>query len=337
MLAKLKNFAGMVYFLLAVFKWDRYRRITFDPSKDLPDLDGKVAIVTGGNTGIGFSTVKHLARRGAKVYIAGRNSTKVADAIERLKAEGITGKVEYLHLDLLDPHSASEAAKAFLALENRLDILINNAALLIQDPVEYHYGIADHMLTNHIGHFIFTTGLLPVMKTTAELGNTSSGRIVVVSSGGHLYAPEITRFRSVEDLNNEYSDHPAPYYGRYCAGKLTNVLFTKELQRRLDADGANITVMSLHPGNVNTFSYVSPFPRVTELLMRMLFMHPDIGAYTSVFAAASPEVDADPRYKGGYLEPVAQLGEASKTACDPEVARELWQTTEKIVEGIVSP
>ncbi|KAK0228543.1 NAD(P)-binding protein [Armillaria fumosa] len=316
MLAKLKNFVGMVYLLLVVFKWDRYRRITFDPSKELPDLDGKVAIVTGGNTGIGFSTVKHLARRGAKVYIAGRNPTKVADAIERLKAEGITGKVEYLHLDLLDPHSASEAARAFLALEDRLDILINNAALLIQDPVEYHYGVTavTHSCSiillsclcqfallillpfpkSHIGHFIFTTALLPIMKTIAEPGNTFRGRIVVVSSDGHLYAPEITRFRSIEDLNNEYADHPAPYYGRYCARKLTNVLFAKELQRRLDADGANITVMSLYPGNVNTFSYVSPLPRVTELLMRMLFMHPDIGAYTSVFAAASPEVDADP-------------------------------------------
>ncbi|KAK0197107.1 hypothetical protein F5146DRAFT_1108291 [Armillaria mellea] len=317
----------MVHLLLAVFKRDRYRRITFEPIKDLPDLDGKVAIVTGGNTGIGFSTVKHLARRGAKVYIAERNPTKVADTIERLKAEAITGKVEYLHLDLLDPHSASEVAKAFLTLDNCLDILINNAALLIQDPVEYHYGVTDHILTNHIGHFIFTTALLPIMRTTAELGNTSSSRIVVVSSDGHLYAPETTRFRNIEDLNNEYADHPAPYYGRYCAGKLANVLFAKELQRRFDADGTNITVMSLHPGNVNTFSY---------LLMRMLFMHPDIGAYTSVFAAASPVIDTDPRYKGGYLQPVAQLGEASKTACDPEVARELWQTTEKIVEGMVS-
>ncbi|KAG7452513.1 uncharacterized protein BT62DRAFT_925057 [Guyanagaster necrorhizus] len=68
----------------------------------------------------------------------------------------------------------------------------------------------------------------------------------------------------------------------------------------------------------------------------MLFMHPDIGAYSSVFVAASPEVDADPRYQGGYLQPIAQLGEASKTACDPEVARELWQTSEKIVEGMLS-
>lgn len=115
------------------------------------------------------------------------------------------------------------------------------------------------------------------------------------------------------------------------ATKLANVLYAKELQRRLSNDGHNITVMSLHPGNVNTFSHVSPYPRITEILMRLLFLSPDVGSYTSVFAAASPDVDGDERYKGGYLRPIARLEEASAQANDPILARELWETTEKVI------
>ena len=109
------------------------------------------------------------------------------------------------------------------------------------------------------------------------------------------------------------------------------MLYTKELQRRLIDDGHEITVMSLHPGNVNTFSYVSPYPKLTGILMRLLFLSPDVGSYTSLFAAASPEVDCDKQYKGGYLRPIARLEEASAQANDITLAKELWYTTESVI------
>ena len=115
--------------------------------------------------------------------------------------------------------------------------------------------------------------------------------------------------------------------------KLANVLFAKELQRRLDKEGANMIVISLHPRNSNTFSYLSPFPRLSKFIMSFLFMTPDVGAYTTVFAAASPIPEKDSRYKGAYLRPIAQLSDATPTACSPELGAELWETTERIVAG----
>jgi hypothetical protein len=89
--------------------------------------------------------------------------------------------------------------------------------------------------------------------------------------------------------------------------------------------------MALHPGNVNTFANVTPYPRVARCLMRLLFMDPDVGAYTTAFAAASPKVRTDARYRGGYLQPVAKLGYASALTNDVELAKELWNTTEEVL------
>jgi hypothetical protein len=116
-------------------------------------------------------------------------------------------------------------------------------------------------------------------------------------------------------------------------GKLANVLFAKQLQRQFDHEGVNVLAISLHPGNSNTFSYLSPFPGISEFLMRFMFMAPDVGAYTTVFAAASPIPQMDARYKGAYLRPIARLSEATSLACNEELAAELWETTEKIVAG----
>lgn len=173
-----------------------------------------------------------------------------------------------------------------------------------------------------------------------------------VSSDAHLFASPAIRFRKLADFNATYADDSAPYYSRYCkifyiaqlsimthvsilgATKLANVLFTKELQRRLLEEDHRVIVMALHPGNVNTFSYVSPFPKITEALMRRLFLTAEVGAYTTLFAAASPEVDLDERYKGGYLEPIARLGRSSDQANDEELGIELWKTTESVISEL---
>ncbi|KAI0804590.1 NAD-P-binding protein [Irpex lacteus] len=333
MFERLTQFLGITYLILFEFKWDRFRKYSFNPDTDVLDLRGKVAIVTGSNGGIGYHTIKHLARRGATVYMASRNESKALAAITQLSLDGLgpgNGEVKYLKLDLEDPQSVRQAISAFCNCEGRLDILVNNAALLLQEPPLQRKGILEQMLVNHISTFVWTQGLLPLMQKTAGLPN-SHVRIVNVSSDAHLFTPHSIRFRNLEDLNVKYADSPAPYYSRYCATKLANVLYAKELQRRLSNDGHNITVMSLHPGNVNTFSHVSPYPRITEILMRLLFLSPDVGSYTSVFAAASPDVDGDERYKGGYLRPIARLEEASAQANDPILARELWETTEKVI------
>jgi hypothetical protein len=115
--------------------------------------------------------------------------------------------------------------------------------------------------------------------------------------------------------------------------KLANVLFAKELQRRLDKEGVNIISFPLHPGNANTFSNSCPFPPLSKLVMSLLFMTPDVGAYTTLFAAASPTPQEDAHYKGGYMRPICRFAEASTLGCNAELAAELWETTEKVVAG----
>ncbi|KAF8884624.1 hypothetical protein BD779DRAFT_1612082 [Infundibulicybe gibba] len=283
---------------------------TFNPRTDLLDLTGKVVIVTGGNTGIGYSTAKHLARQGAKVYITTRNESKGTQATAQLNSANLApvhGRVEFLELDLCDPRNAVKAAQEFLRREERLDIL-----------------------SVHFSPFVFTQNLLPLMKKTAAQTG-SDVRIVNVSSDGHFEAPPQIRFRNLDDINTEYINNESPWYSKYAATKLANVLWTKELQRRLDSDRSPITVMSLHPGNVNTFAQRTQYPRLASVVMKLIFMPPDVGAYTTVFAAASPLIAGSSQYKGAYLQPVARLGEASETANDRHLAKELWDTTEDIV------
>ncbi|KAF8867827.1 hypothetical protein BD779DRAFT_1794806 [Infundibulicybe gibba] len=327
---------SFLWFILSTFHFDRFRPRTFNPRTDLLDLTGKVVIVTGGNTGIGYSTAKHLARQGAKVYITTRNESKGTQATAQLNSANLApvhGRVEFLELDLCDPRNAVKAAQEFLRREERLDILthlVNNAAILIQHDPIYYDGILDYMAVNHFSPFVFTQNLLPLMKKTAAQTG-SDVRIVNVSSDGHFEAPPQIRFRNLDDINTEYINDESPWYSKYAATKLANVLWTKELQRRLDSDRSPITVMSLHPGNVNTFAQRTQYPRLASVVMKLIFMPPDVGAYTTVFAAASPLIAGSSQYKGAYLQPVARLGEASETANDRHLAKELWDTTEDIV------
>ncbi|KAI0804630.1 NAD(P)-binding protein [Irpex lacteus] len=311
MLEALLQFIGITYIMLFKFRWDRFRRYTFNPESDLPDLTGKVAIVTGSNGGIGYYTVKHLARRGATVYVAARNESKAIGAIQQLKQDGLgpgNGRFKFLKLDLADPKAVRQALNTFLEREHRLDILG-----LMEEPPQFNRGILGQMLVNHFSPFIWTQGLLPLLKQTAALPDCHV-RIVNVSSDAHLFASPAIRFRKLADFNATYADDSAPYYSRYCATKLANVLFTKELQRRLTEEDHRIMI--------------------TEALMRRLFLTAEVGAYTTLFAAASPEVDLDERYKGGYLEPIARLGRSSDQANDEELGIELWKTTERVISEL---
>ncbi|KAK7683130.1 hypothetical protein QCA50_013803 [Cerrena zonata] len=142
----------------------------FNPAMDVPDLSGKVMIVTGGNAGIGLATVRHLARSGAKVYLGARNEEKAKAAIEKLKQEGLgpkNGEVIWLKLDLSDPKKAKEAALEFLEKEKKLDVLVNNAAMTLEPYTKTHYDIQDVMVINVLSPIVFTNTLLPLMKETA--------------------------------------------------------------------------------------------------------------------------------------------------------------------------
>ncbi|KAF4615846.1 hypothetical protein D9613_012457 [Agrocybe pediades] len=290
---------------------------------DLEDLHGKVAIVTGSNAGIGYATVQFLVRKGAKV------KENIGD-----------GTLEWLKLDLSDVKQTKAAALEVIRKERRLAILVNNAAIVHGPYKQTQYGILDIMLVNHVSTFVFTMALLPLLTRTAREDN-SDVRIITVSSGAHeLVKP--ADFVGEDSLNLQFENSFSGNLRTYGYSKLANILFTKELQKRLIAEGfGNIICIALHPGAVTTpgsrrFTDTVPvLGGLTSLLNPLLFATPRAGAYTSAFSAASPEVRENAaEYRGAYLVPVAKIAKATKYAEDQRLARELWETTEAVVRRL---
>ncbi|CAG8660620.1 266_t:CDS:2, partial [Cetraspora pellucida] len=189
---------------------------------DIPDLSGKVAIVTGANAGIGIVTARELARKNAHVFVASRSKEKGESAVELIKKETNNNSVEFLQLDLQSLNSVKNAAETFLARKLPLHILVNNAGMLTQTFGLTQDGIQDQFGVNHIGHFLFTLLLLPTIKASAP------SRIVNISSMAHQYTPP----GGIEfDKLNDPNAHTA--FQRYAQSKLANILFTIELNKRL--------------------------------------------------------------------------------------------------------
>ncbi|KAF8970389.1 hypothetical protein BDZ97DRAFT_1652495 [Flammula alnicola] len=298
-----------------------FRSQKLDPTTDLADLSGKVIIVTGANTGIGYGTAKHLARKGAKVYVGSRSEEKGKKAVAQLKEEGMgSGEVIYLPCDLATPALAKKSAEDFLQLENRLDIL----------------GITEMMMVNHIGTFQFTMPLLPLLLKTSEEPD-SDVRIVTVTSNGHgmtaAVNPEIS-FSTLDEFKNRYEHDRVPFFSRYCVSKLANVLFSSALQRRLSS--SSIICLSIHPGIVNTSGstrFRFPIDKLVNFLLSLVAMTPDDGAHTSCFAAGSPIVrQEEEKYKGTYLEPVGKIMKPTDNALRIKLQEGLWKTTEQYLE-----
>ncbi|KAH7874994.1 uncharacterized protein C8R40DRAFT_239368 [Lentinula edodes] len=321
---------------------------------DLVDLHGKVALVTGGNTGIGYATIEFLAQKGAKVYMASRSKEKAQKAIEEIRAElqngggegESKGSVHWFKLELSDPRSVKEAATEFLAKEERLDILVNNASHASFGPYKLNeYGLLDIMVVNHISHFVLTETLLPLLKRTASLED-SDVRIVNVSSLAHTRVKPDS-FIGKESLNRQYGDSVFGYLDTYGNTKLANILHLKHLQTRLNTESARITCLAVHPGAVRTVGatgFLNSFPFFGWFLKTFLgplfFVSWKQGAMTSAFAAAGKEIaisrqstdEAErKKYEGAYLTPIANISEPSVYAKDERLQRELYETTMEVL------
>ncbi|KAF7301039.1 NAD-binding protein [Mycena indigotica] len=307
---------------------------------DLLDLHGKVALVTGGNTGIGYATIQMLARKGAKVYMAARDEGRAIEAIKKLEAENINdGSVHWLKLDLSDPRLTVGAAKELMEKEERLDIIVNNAARALPGPYQLNKdGLLDIMVTNHISHFALTQTLLPLLEETSKRDGADV-RIVNVSSSAHgMVQP--SSFTSLDTFNKDYGISVTNSLRTYGNSKLANVLYMKELQRRLKEKSIAITCISAHPGAIRTIGsdgFSELIPIIGGLLKRFYFKPPRMGAMTVAFAAAGAKVAEErSKYEGAYLVPIAKLATPSPSAQDQRLQRELFEATEKIIADLSS-
>ncbi|KOB75884.1 putative RDH13 [Operophtera brumata] len=273
-------------------------------------MSGKVVIVTGGNSGIGYATALELAKRGAKVILGCRDNKKGLRAVERIKKRSRNTSVRHIHLDLASFTSVRKFVEEFKNTEAKLDVLINNAGTsgISQDYTED--GVVTDMQINHFGPFLLTLLLVPMLKKSAP------SRVVIVSSVLH-------RFGRIDDLNemNRYT-----YVQAFCNSKLCNVLFTTELARRLD--GTGVVVNSAHPGQVNTSLYKSTiFEKLRSLVLYSFFKSPYDGAQTSVYLAVSDECD---QITGGYF---ADCEESKMSLKVNEIsANKLWSYSESLVK-----
>jgi NAD(P)-dependent dehydrogenase (short-subunit alcohol dehydrogenase family) len=285
---------------------------------DVPDQTGRVAIVTGANSGIGYETARMLALRGADVTLACRSVEKGEAARARIAAEKPAGKVSVQALDLSDLESVARFAAAFAASHTRLDLLINNAGVMVPPFSRTKQGFELQFGTNQIGHFALTARLLPLIE------RTPNARIVVVSSTaqnfGHI---------DFDDLNWEQRKYGA--WKAYGQSKLANMMFALELQRRLTAAGSSVRVTAAHPGW--TATDLQRTAGMARFFNPIFAMKPADGALPTMRAATDP--NAEP---GSYWGPGRFFGmsgppvpaKANRRAHDDAAAARLFDVCEKL-------
>jgi NAD(P)-dependent dehydrogenase (short-subunit alcohol dehydrogenase family) len=278
-------------------------------------MQDKVCLVTGGNTGIGLETARALARMGATVVLTSRNALKGQQAVEDIRATTDSERVELISLDLASLASVRTAAETFKKRHDRLDVLVNNAGLILGERTETKDGFEATFGVNHLGHFLLTTLL------RGELEAAAPARIVNVSSELHRKAKGV----GFDDLHAKRGYSAMDAYAR---SKLANVLFTAELAERLAAD--KVTAHALHPGVVRTkFGRDGDLRGIMGFAFRLagpFLTTPEKGARTSVHVASSPDVSGT----GHYFKD-SKVCEPSAAAKDHKAAKRLWQVSEEAV------
>ena len=292
------------------------------------DLSGRTVVVTGASSGLGAETTRALSSVGAHVVMAVRDQDKGAAAADRIRAEVPTASLELATLDLASLASIRAFTDTLLTRHDRIDRLINNAGVMAPPLSRTTDGFELQLGTNHLGHFLLTSRLLPAVLAAAP------ARVVNLSSRGHV--------RSAIDWDDpHYRTRPYEKWEAYGQSKTANVLFTIELDRRLRDRG--VRAYAVHPGVIMTELSRHLVPDdLTALAARMpagaLALKPvEAGAATTVWAATSPDLDD---IGGVYLEDCHVAGPAvdnpptqgyAAHAMDPDQARRLWTWSEEQV------
>ena len=284
---------------------------------DIPSQDGKIAVVTGANSGIGEPTARELGRAGAHVVIACRNPEKANAALERLESDAPGGSFQFLHLDLADLDSVRSFVEEFKAQHDQLDFLVNNAGVMVPPYSKTKQGFEMQLGTNHLGHFALTGLLLGHLMTTPE------SRVVTVSSMAHKMGKI-----NFQDLQREKRYLKWEAYGQ---SKVANLLFTYELQRRLSATAAATIALAAHPGWTNTNLQVNSWS--ARVFGPLVAMKPEGGAAPTLRAATDPSAAGGTYYgPAGFMEikGPAKVVTSNRYSHNEEVAMKLWKVSQKL-------
>jgi NAD(P)-dependent dehydrogenase (short-subunit alcohol dehydrogenase family) len=285
----------------------------------IPDQTGRVAVVTGANTGLGFETARALAEHGATVVLAVRDVEKGKQAAERM-----SGNVTVQELDLTSLESIRAAAADLHATYLGIDLLINNAGVMSTPKQATRNGFELQFGTNHLGPFAFTGLVLDLLLTVPD------SRVVTVSSLAH----EIRAAIHFDDLQSEQSYSRVAAYGQ---SKLANLMFSYELQRRLSRHGTTIAVAA-HPGLADTdLMRNSPAAvrRFSRLIAALLSQKPAMGALPTLRAATAPDVLGGQYYGPdglGEYRGHPQVTTSSPESYDMTVQRRLWEVSEHLTD-----
>jgi len=294
---------------------------------DVPDQSGRVAIVTGANSGLGFDTAAVLAGKGAHVVLAVRNLDKGNQAADRIKTKSPNAVIAVQELDLTSLESVRKAADELRSTHPRIDLLINNAGVMYvptrettQDGFEMQFG------TNHLGHFALTGQLLD------NILPVEGSRVVTVSSFGHRILARI----HFDDLQLERKYNRVEAYGQ---SKLANLLFTYELQRRFKLKGDPTVALAAHPGFADTelMRHLPGF--IPDFFWRPFAQPTDMGALPTLRAATDPGAQGGQYYGPdgiGEVQGSPKAVESSKQSHNEDLQRRLWMESEELT-GVTYP
>ena len=291
----------------------------------IPDQHGRTAIVTGANSGLGLVSARELARHGATVVLACRNTEKGARALEQISAEVPDAEVELAELDLGELASVQAFAESFRQSgeHDGLDLLINNAGVMAPPRRQTADGFELQLGTNHLGHFALTARLIGLLEGRAD------ARVVTLSSNAH----KMGRI-DFDDLQHERG---YTRWGAYGQAKLANLMFALELDRRLRAAGSTVKSLAAHPGYAATNLQSAAVPALDRVVMQftnlIVAQSADMGALPSLYAATCPGLEG-----GSYIGPDG-IGEfrghpqpvsPSRAARDEQAAAHLWAVSEEL-------
>jgi NAD(P)-dependent dehydrogenase (short-subunit alcohol dehydrogenase family) len=296
---------------------------------DVPDQSGRVVVITGSNTGVGYEAAAVLANRGAHVVLAVRNVSKGNEAKARLTAQSPNAVVSVQKLDLASLASVRDAADELRTAHPRIDLLINNAGVMTlakegtEDGFEMQFG------TNHLGHFALTGLLLETMLAVKD------SRVVTMSSPGH-------RILSKIDFDHLTLDESYNRYVGYGQSKVANLLFTYELARRLEAKDATTSALAAHPGAANT-ELLRNFPDLirgpVDFVWRRYAQSASAGALSPLRAATDPTARSGQYYGPdgrGEQRGHPKVIDSSARSHDEALARRLWDASQDLT-GVKYP